>query len=92
MSAVHILHTPMKEVMRRQDGDERWCFVCRQRRLFERIVTAPVVEPLKPGEEDTYELPIGAYYGPTTRIECRTCKTTDGDCFPGTYRVWEDEQ
>lgn len=74
-----ILVTPMDEVSRRPDG-ERWCFVCRTRRVFARVVLRPIVRDI----DDT-----GAWYGPTTRIECATCRTVDGDCFPGTEREWE---
>lgn len=73
---VHILWTePQKEVVRKQDGDERWCFCCRKRRVFEYVVLSPI------------EM---SYYGPTRQIECTVCKTMDGDLFPGQYREWED--
>ena len=40
---VHILWTePQKEVVRKQDGDERWCFCCRKRRVFEYVVLSPI--------------------------------------------------
>lgn len=74
IEGLHILRTPMYEVFRHQDG-ERWCFVCRKRRQFEYVRQA------------TAEL---SYYGPTDHIECSVCKTTDGDCFPGTVREWSD--
>lgn len=90
MTALHILHTPMEEIHREPDGEERWCFVCRKRRTFEYVVTRPIVEPPQPGKEDEYEFPTGAYYGPTHQISCATCDTIDGDMFPGTYREWED--
>lgn len=90
MATLHILRTPMQEVRRDPDGDQRWCFRCRKRTQFEYVVSVPVVEPPKPGEEDTYEFPTGAYYGPSREIVCATCHTVDGDCFPGTYREWED--
>ena len=76
--SVHILHTPMQEIRRRPFG-ERWCFTCRKRRDFEIVVSAPIVTSI----DDT-----GAYYGPTTEIVCTHCRTTDGDCFPGTEREW----
>jgi len=42
-TTVHILRTgPYEEIMRRQSGNERWCFRCRKRRVFEFIVLAPV--------------------------------------------------
>lgn len=71
-TCIHILHTPMEEIARRSEG-ERWCFVCRKRREFEHVITA-TIEP--------------SYYGPNHRIECTVCKTTDGDCFPGSEREW----
>lgn len=71
---VHILHTPMKEVARRSEG-ERHCFRCRTRRNFDYVITAP----------------IGlSYYGPTHKIVCTHCRTTDADLFPGVEREWEE--
>ena len=70
----------MEEVRRRPDR-EAWCFICRKRRQFEYVVTAPVI-PENPTINDL------SWYGPSTRIECGTCHTTDGDCFPGTEREW----
>ncbi len=75
MNGIHILHTPMEEVSQRPDGGERWCFVCRRRRTFELVVTAPV------------EL---SYYGPTAAIRCSSCNVVDGDLFPGRQREWEN--
>lgn len=72
----------MEEIRRKPDG-YRFCFVCRKRRDFVRVVTAPVI-PEHPTIDD---LP---YYGPSTRIECTACRTMDGDCFPGTEREWSD--
>ena len=72
---VHISRGPeMVEVVRRRDGQERWCFHCRKRREFLYIVTAPS-EP--------------SYYGPNVGIKCGTCSTSDGDLFPGHEREWE---
>jgi hypothetical protein len=65
----------LTEVLRRPDG-ERWCFVCRKRRDFEYVLRAPV-DP-------------ESWYGPTPDIQCASCHTSDGDCFPGTWREWED--
>ena len=76
----HVLFTPMEEVKRRPDG-ERWCFVCRTRRPFEFVVSRPIITSL----DD-----VGAYYAPTTQIECTACRTVDGDCFPGTEREWSE--
>lgn len=73
--AVHVNWTePHHEVYRRDIG-EKYCFVCRKRRDFAHIVMAPTGM---------------SWYGPHDRIECTTCKTVDGDCFPGTYREWVD--
>jgi hypothetical protein len=65
----------MEEVTRRPHGNERFCFHCRAKRQFEYVVMAPT------------EL---SYYGPTPAIECATCRTVDGDLFPGNEREWED--
>lgn len=74
-SVVHINRGPaMVEVVRRRDGEARWCFRCRKRREFLYIVTAPA-EP--------------SYYGPNTDIRCGTCNTSDGDLFPGREREWD---
>lgn len=75
--SVHVCWTePHEEVLRKPNGEERWCFTCRKRRVFEFVVLAPI------------EL---SYYGPIRRIECTVCKTVDGDCFPGTEREWSDD-
>jgi predicted transcriptional regulator len=86
---LHILHVPMAEVLRRPDG-VRWCFVCRKHREFEYVQSNPIVVcgcDLQTREE---WVSTGAYYGPSFRIECGTCHTEDGDCFPGTWREWGD--
>lgn len=71
---VHIHWTePLYEVFRKDDG-ERWCFRCRKRCRFERVRQAPAGM---------------SYYGPNDKIECVSCRTTDGDLFPGQYREWE---
>jgi hypothetical protein len=66
----------LEEVVRRPNGEKRWCFQCRSRRAFEYVVMAPV------------EL---SYYGPTPSIRCAHCGHTDSDLFPGRMREWEDE-
>lgn len=78
MSAIHILHTPMKEVAAFSEG-EKYCFTCRKRRPFMQVVSRP---------RDQW-----SYYGPSRHIECCVCNTKDSDCFPGTcweYR-FDDE-
>ena len=94
--SVHMLVTPMQEVYRDPDG-ERWCFVCRKRREFTYVVQAPIVTmwcsldvPRREDGEGEVEFSSGAWYGPTPHIECATCKTWDGDLFPGLSREWED--
>lgn len=67
--------TRMKEHTRRPDGEPRWCFICRKQRSFEFVLMVP--DGL-------------SYYGPSPRVECVICKTANGDCFPGTYREWEE--
>ena len=81
--SVHILTFPTAEIRREPDG-ERWCFICRKRREFLYVVTASVIDPDIPLDEQT-----GAWYGPTPHMECGTCTTWDGDCFPGSGRYWE---
>jgi len=72
---VHINRSPeMQEVVRRRDGEARYCFKCRTKREFLYIVTAPIVPD---------------YYGPIANIRCGTCNTSDGDLFPGREREWE---
>lgn len=85
----HILHTPMEEVRREAEG-ERWCFKCRKRREFVRVVTTPITVFWCDLKTRKIESNTGAWYGPSARIECDTCHLVDGDCFPGTYREWED--
>lgn len=67
-----ICRTEMREVSR-ESWDERFCFICRTRRDFEWVVME-TVEP--------------SYYEPSHRVQCGTCHTTDGDCFPGRSREW----
>lgn len=83
MTLVHILHIPSEDVVRRPDG-VRWCFTCRKRCEFVFVQSNPVVDPDRPLEDQT-----AAWYGPSFHVECGTCGTWDGDCFPGTYREWE---
>lgn len=72
---VHINFGPaMKEVVRRRDGEPRYCFKCRTKREFQYIVTAPI-------EPD--------YYGPIADVRCGACNASDGDLFPGRQREWE---
>lgn len=67
--------TRMREFSRKPDGETRWCFTCRKRRDFEKVISVP--DGL-------------SYYGPNGRIECTTCRTDDGDLFPGNYRIWDE--
>lgn len=69
-----ICGTRMKEYSRHSEG-VKWCFTCRRRTGFFRVVMAP-------------DGP--SWYGPTIHIECGACGTIDGDCFPGSCREWED--
>ena len=64
------------EVKNEKHGDDRWCFRCRKVREFRFIVTDSV-EP--------------SYYEPNVTIECGTCGLSDGDLFPGRYRMWGEE-
>lgn len=66
----------MEEISRAPCGETRWCFHCRKRRDFVRVVTAPVGM---------------SYYGPTVSVRCTVCNTDDGDCFPGWSRTWDEE-
>ena len=70
---VIVCHGPRMEDYRREDQGERWCFVCRSRRPFVMIYSAPV-EP--------------SYYGPEARIECDRGHY-DGDVGFGRVREWE---
>ena len=65
------------EIIHDEADGERWCFKCRKRREFRYIV----------GRDPDY---MNDYYGPSAHVECSVCKTTDGDCFPGWSREWED--
>jgi hypothetical protein len=56
-----------------QDGVARWCFRCRQRVEFNRVITAPT---------DIY-----SYYGPNATILCERGHV-NGDLFPGYTREW----
>lgn len=73
--AGHILRVPEREVSRRPER-EAWCFECRRRARFERVVKTPV--------------DVFSYYGSRAQIECERGHV-DGDCFPGTLREWSDD-
>jgi hypothetical protein len=73
MSLVVCFGPPVEEGVRTPDG-ERWCFVCRKRRLFDFVVMAPT-EP--------------SYYGPYPLI-VGECRHVDGDLFPGRIREWDE--
>lgn len=73
-SIVHINHGPRMIELKRESEGIKWCFHCRKRREFFFIVKAPA-EP--------------SYYGPDPDIQCGTCKTSDGDLFPGGEREWD---
>jgi hypothetical protein len=66
--------TRMKEDSRISEGI-KWCFSCRQRVEFERIVMVP----------DGI-----SYYGPSIEITCSACGSIDSDLFPGRVREWEE--
>jgi hypothetical protein len=67
--------TRMKEHSRRSEG-VKWCFRCRRRSVFQRVISAP--DGL-------------SYYGPSVWIECAHCKAVDGDLFPGWTREWNED-
>ena len=71
MELVHINYTPMKEYGR-VDYGERYCFHCRKKRNFTRIVSVPT-DPM-------------SYYGASSAVKCDVCGQTDADLFPGHYR------
>jgi hypothetical protein len=62
-----------REVKRKSEG-VKWCFVCRERREFFFIMTAPI-------EPD--------WYGPHFYVKCETCGVDDADLFPGREREWD---
>lgn len=70
----HVCTTAMAERSRRSEG-VHWCFGCRQRRDFVRVVSSPT-DPM-------------SYYGPSVDIRCGSCGLVDGDLFPGRFREWE---
>jgi hypothetical protein len=73
---IHIHRGPqMREVARELLGD-RWCFRCRARSEFVRILHAPVGL---------------SYYGPSQTIQCDRCGEMDGDLFPGRERGWNED-
>ena len=64
----------MVEHSRRSEGI-KWCFHCRKRFEFERIVMVP--DGL-------------SYYGPEMSVECSNCHEIDSDLFPGWSRGWDE--
>jgi hypothetical protein len=69
-----ICGTAMKEFSCTSEGI-KWCFACRKRVEFHRIVMVP----------DGI-----SYYGPSIDIRCSACGQIDGDLFPGRAREWEE--
>lgn len=63
---------PPMEVISRNELGERWCFICRARRPFALVVSAPTVP---------------SYSGPSASVECDQGHD-DGDYFPGRSREW----
>ena len=53
-----------------------WCFHERKRR-------AHLYECLSPSHIDDM------MWGPIVRVRCASCRRTDADMFPGTWREWE---
>lgn len=109
--SVHIHRVgPHKETYRQDHRSPRWCFLCRDIRVFEYVIMSPIdtttwvfvgdflshVHIDDPDEHDSghaYTVVVDwepNYYGPIHHIECTTCHTVDGDCFPGTQREWSD--
>lgn len=72
---VVICYSGKQERIRHDPDGERWCFRCRKVREFFFDVWADT-EP--------------SYYAPNPSVRCGTCDLTDGDCFPGRSREWED--
>ncbi len=72
---IHLCYGPKMREHSREDTAVRWCFKERKRVMFQKVVMTPDEE---------------SYYGPTVHIECSSCKTIDGDCFPGHEREWEE--
>ncbi len=70
---------PHEETHRRQDGEPRWCFVCRKKQQFDYVIMSPIFDMENP-----------SYHGPVPSIRCAICDTYDGDVFPGSEREWED--
>lgn len=66
----------MVETSNEKHGDDRWCFRCRKVRDFRLVVKSPIER---------------SYYGPSVDVECGSCGLSDGDLFPGRYRMWGDE-
>lgn len=79
LSNMHILRIDEEETSRRKDGAPRFCFRCRKKQAFDRVVYSPVEDRENP-----------SYYGPRVAIECTACGKEDADCFPGRQREWED--
>lgn len=67
--------TNMKEYSRDSEG-VKWCFCCRKRVEFVRVIMIP-------------DGP--SYYGPSVDIRCSNCEQIDGDLFPGRTREWREE-
>jgi hypothetical protein len=67
-----ICGTRMKEHSR-TDWGVKWCFQCRKRHQFWKVVLVP--DGL-------------SYYDPEVAVRCEVCKVYDTDLFPGWTRTW----
>ena len=65
---------PEMEEIRRWPEGIKWCFECRKRVEFFRVVMAPVDQI--------------SYYGPNFSMDCEHGHN-NGDMFPGNERGWD---
>lgn len=70
---VFICRGPEMEEIHRERVGARWCFRCRERAVFDYVVTAPSTP---------------SYYGPNPSIQCPSGHH-DGDIGFGGSREWE---
>lgn len=94
-----VICRPAMPIVERSRKHEKsgWCFRCRARRDFDRVIrgfseedvrtfTQEIEDGHRP-KDDIWALVSG---GPFPSIECATCQETDADLGFGRVREWEE--
>ena len=73
---VHLCGPRGYDLVRLETERVAWCFYERKRRahLFECLMPSDIEDMM---------------WGPVVRVRCASCRHTDADMFPGTWREWD---